>query len=199
MKFFLLAILLTLLMVSTTYAQEDNSVSNKVGANFKNQFSTNIPYLFLNSLEINYERVLGRKFSIGIGWATYGKGYDNLNLEGDGYTDRINFEINPYGRLYFNGNQKKSHYLEVFASINESEKSDQFVRNTTDSGYGVYELGIEQRTTFGMGIGYGYRFLLANDRLVLEAQFGIRTNFDFYYGIPDPSIVRSGLRIGYRF
>jgi len=186
-------------MVSTTYAQEDNRVSNKVGANFKNQFSTNIPYVFLNSLEINYERVLGRKFSIGIGWATYGKGYDNLNLEGDGYTDRINFEINPYGRLYFNGNQKKSHYLEVFASINESEKSDQFVRNTTDSGYSVYELGIEQRTTFGMGIGYGYRFLLANDRLVLEAQFGIRTNFDFYYGIPDPSIVRAGIRIGYRF
>jgi hypothetical protein len=199
MKNCFLVILFSSVLVLSTYGQEDNIVLEESMKNSKNQFSTNVPYLLFNSLELNYERVLGRKFAVGIGWSTYGKGYDNLNLEGNGYNDKVNYEINPYGRLYFNGNQKKSHYLEVFASINESEKSDQFVRNTTNSGFGVYELGIEKRTTFGMGIGYGYRFLLANDRLVLEAQFGIRTNFDFYYGIPDPSIVRAGIRIGYRF
>lgn len=166
---------------------------------FKNQVSTNITYLLINSVEFNYERTLGRKFAIGIGWASYGQGYYDLELESNGNDYVTQFEITPFGRWYFNGNKRKSHILEIFASINQSKEQDRFMRNTTDEGFGVYERGTETNTNFGMGVGYGYRFLFLEERLAVEAQLGLRTNFDFIFGIPISSFVRSGIRVGYRF
>lgn len=189
----LLICILNIIFISS-YAQQEGGEFI-----FKNQVSTNIPYLLLNSFELNYEHTLGKKFATGIGWASYGKGYYNLALESEGYTYATQFEITPFGRWYFNGNQNKSHILEIFASINQSEERNRFVRNTTDEGFGVYERGTETNTNFGMGIGYGYRFLFLKKRLAVEAQVGIRTNFDFFFGIPLSSLVRSGIRLGYRF
>ena len=188
-------LLFILIIISTFCCGQDGSDIS----NFKNQVSTNITYLAINSIEINYERTIGRKFAFGLGWAKYGKGYYDLEIESEGFNYATQFEITPFGRLYFNGNRKKSHILEVFASINQSEVRDQFLRNTTDDGFGVYERGTETNTNFGMGVGYGYRFLFLKERLAVEAQLGVRTNFDFFFGIPLSSVVRSGLRVGYRF
>lgn len=192
-KIRILPIILSISIFSI-YAQDESEMTT-----FKNLVSTNSTYLLINSFELNYEHTLGRKFAAGLGWASYGQGYYDLELESEDENYATQFEITPYGRLYFNGNQNRSHILEVFASLNKSERSDSFIRNTTNEGFGVYERGIETNLNFGMGLGYGYRFLFLEERLVIEAQIALRTNFNFFYGILIPSVVRSGVRIGYRF
>lgn len=189
----------TCFMVLSSFGQKEDLEKNRTITLFKNQISSNLPYFLVNSVELNYERILGRKFALGIGWASYGDGFNKLDVAGNGYAQRANFEINPFGRFYFNGNNKKSHFLEIFASLNENESSDIFVRNTTPEGYGVYEKGTIVTKDFGMGIGYGYRFLFAKDRLSLEGQIGLRTNFETYWFVVQSSLVRTGIRIGYRF
>ena len=167
---------------------------------FKNQVSNNTSYLFFGSLNINYERVVGKKFAIGLGGTHYGNSHKRQGFETrNAYEYVTNYEITPYGRLYFNGTQRKSHFLELFVSFNESEELDQFLRNTNEEGYGVYERGSLISNNIGLGIGYGYRFLLLKNRLLLEAQFGLRTNFDAFYIFPDGAVVRTGIRVGYRF
>jgi hypothetical protein len=105
----------------------------------------------------------------------------------------------PFVRLYFQGTQNKSHFLEVFGSISDVEESDIFVRNTNEEGFGVYEQGTNSYTAGGFGFGYGYRFLLPNNKWVLEAQLGIRTNFDTNFFVLDATLVRTGIKVGYRF
>lgn len=182
-------------LVSEVLAQE-----NKVNPIFKNQVSNNTSYLFLGSLNLNFERVLGKRFAIGIGGTTYGNSHQNADLQTISYYDYVtNYEITPYARLYFNGTQKRSHFLELFGSINESEESDQFIRTNNLVGYGVYNRGSKTSINAGLGVGYGYRFLLAKNRLLLEAQIGLRTNFEAVYILPDGALVRTGIRLGYRF
>ncbi len=167
---------------------------------FKNQVSNNTGYLFLGTINLNYERVLGNRFAIGLGGSIYGNAHKRAGFETrNSYEYVTNYEITPYGRLYFNGTQRKSHFLELFASFNESEELDQFIRNTNTEGYGVYAKGTLIENNIGLGIGYGYRFLLCENRLLLEAQFGLRTNFDAFFIFPDGAVVRSGIRVGYRF
>jgi len=156
--------------------------------------------LFFGTVNLNYERSLGNRFAIGIGGTNYGNAHKRAGFETrNSYEYVTNYEITPYGRLYFNGTQRKSHFLELFASFNESEELDQFIRTTNTQGYGVYSKGTIIENNIGMGIGYGYRFLLCEKRLLLEAQFGLRTNFDAFFIFPDGAVVRSGIRVGYRF
>lgn len=165
----------------------------------KNQISTNVALLATLSPNLTYERTLGNHFSIGLSGSFYGKPHKQLNLEYDGYRNSTNHEINPFGRWYINGTQRRSHFLEFFGSINESVEGNKRMRNTNEAGYGVYVLGDEKKTNYGLGVGYGYRFLLVDNKLVLEAQFGLRTNFDVGFLFFEPSIVRTGIRVGYRF
>lgn len=167
---------------------------------FKNQISNNTSYLFLGSLNLNYERLFGKHFAIGLGGTNYGKNHQRANFQSRLSEDYItNYEITPYGRWYINGTQRKSHFLEIFGSINESEEFDKFVRNNNSEGYGVYEKGSIISTNVGLGTGYGYRFLLADKKLILEGQIGLRTNFEAVFIFPDGALVRTGIRIGYRF
>lgn len=167
---------------------------------FKNQISNNTSYLILGTLNLNYERIFGNHFALGIGGSTYGNAHKRAGFETrSSYEYVTNYEITPYGRVYFNGAQRKSHFLELFASFNESEEFDQFVRTTNEEGYGVYTKSSLFDNKVGLGIGYGYRFLLCKNRLLLEAQFGLRTNFDAFFIFPDGAVVRTGIRVGYRF
>lgn len=165
----------------------------------KNQISTNVVLLATLSPNLTYERTLGNHFSIGLAGSSYGKPHKQLNLEYDGYRNSTNHEINPFGRWYINGTQSKSHFLELFGSVNEVVEGGKRIRITNEAGYGVYVFGDEKMTNYGLGVGYGYRFLLLENKLVLEAQFGLRTNFEVGFLFYEPSIVRTGIRVGYRF
>lgn len=191
---YLLTILCFVVMVTNCFSQEEEN-----DPIFKNQFSLNAPYLAVGSPNLSYERTLGKYFAIGLSGVIYGKAHKNLNLETQGLNYWTNHEIIPFSRWYMNGTQKKSHFLELFVSINEGEEDGRIVRITNDQGYGVYTRGIVNTNNFGLGAGYGYRFLLVENKLVIEAQFSLRTNFEFQYLFFDAGIVRTGIRVGYRF
>ncbi|WP_291864987.1 hypothetical protein [Maribacter sp.] len=167
---------------------------------YKNQFSGNLSYLLLGSPELNYERTLNKYFTVGVGGVIYSNAHQKLNLKtAEEYSNyKVNYEINPYARLYVNGTQKRSHFFEIFGSYNRAETDSGLQRSNNASGYGVYDYGTRNIENVGLGAGYGYRFLAFHKRMSMEAQIGIRTNFEDVL-LFDVGLVRTGIKVGYRF
>lgn len=185
-----------LLLRHPLFAQED-----VVEPMYKNQFSTNVLLPIFGSVDLAYERTLGKRFALGVAGAVYGDRIEEITFD-DEYNERelrTNYEIMPFARLYFGGNQRRSHFIEVFGSISGVDESGRLVRFVNDKGYGVYGFGTESYTRGGLGGGYGYRFLFLDGRLAAEAQFGLRTNFDVNFIIFNAALVRTGIRVGFRF
>ncbi|MBC6997696.1 DUF3575 domain-containing protein [Cytophaga sp. FL35] len=166
---------------------------------YKNQLSTNLLLPFFGSVDLSYERAVANKWAVGVGGALYGNGFENLSTNDYSYDQETKYEVAPFVRLYFNGAQKKSHFLEIFGSLSEVEESGRYIRHVNEEGYGVYTIGTKTFIVGGLGIGYGYRFLFLEDKLVLEPQFGIRTNFDVDFIFLNGALVRTGIKVGYRF
>ncbi|MFS4468800.1 hypothetical protein [Maribacter sp. 2210JD10-5] len=179
-----------------TYAQEDD-----VSTTYNNHISTNLFLPLFESFDLSYERTIANTWAVGLAGAIYGDRISELSTGSSGDIDRFdtNYEIMPFGRLYFQGAQNKSHFIELFGSLSQVTESRRFVRNTNVEGFGVYERGIEEYTVGGLGFGYGYRFLLLEKKLVLEGEFGIRTNFNTDFFFLNATLVRTGIKVGYRF
>lgn len=166
----------------------------------KNQISTNLILPLLESFDLSYERTIANKWAVGLAAAVYGKGGQELSTSNSNYYDyNTDYELMPFVRIYFQGAQNKSHFLELFGSLSGVEERGRFIRNTNEQGFGVYETGVRDYTVGGLGIGYGYRFLLLDKKLVLEAQMGVRTNFDVDFLFLNGAFVRTGVKVGYRF
>lgn len=192
-SFFILCVCLP--MNVSLYAQEDEAPIK-----CKNQISSNIALPIFGSVDLNYERTIANKWAIGVGVAIYGDRFQELNISTYGdYNYANTYEITPFARFYFQGAQRKSHFVEVFGSISEVEESGRYIRTINTEGYGVYDIGTKVNSIGGLGMGYGYRFLFLNDKLVLEAQIGIRTNFEMDYLFLNGALVRTGIKLGYRF
>ena len=169
-------------------------------AQYNNQISTNLVLPLVQSFDLSYERTVANKWAIGLSGAIYGEGFSDFSTDSSGYYDRItNYEITPFVRFYLNGAQKKSHFFEFFGSIAEVDESGGYLRNVNEEGYGVYSIGAKTYTVGGLGAGYGYRFLLLKKKMVLEAQLGIRTNFNVDFFLLNGALVRTGIKVGYRF
>ncbi|MBT2160023.1 DUF3575 domain-containing protein [Zobellia barbeyronii] len=182
-------------MVTSSLAQEKENIPK-----YKNQVSTNLLLPLFQSFDLNYERTVVNKWAIGLSGAIYGEGFSDFSTDSSGYYDRItNYEITPFVRFYLNGAQKKSHFFEFFGSIAEVDESGGYLRNVNEEGYGVYSIGTKTYTVGGLGAGYGYRFLLLKKKMVLEAQLGIRTNFNVDFFLLNGALVRTGIKVGYRF
>ncbi len=167
---------------------------------YKNQISTNLALPIFGSFDLNYERTVANKWAIGLAAAIYGDRISELSTASSNYYQySTNYELMPFVRIYFQGAQNKSHFLEVFGSLSEVEESGRYVRSTNGQGYGVYNIDTRVYTVGGLGIGYGYRFLFLDDKLVLEAQFGVRTNFNADFLFLNGAAVRTGIKVGYRF
>ncbi len=137
---------------------------------------------------------------LGWGGTYYGSAHKDLNLESYGsYDHSVNYEVDIFTRVYLQGNQNKSHFFELFGSVNQTQEFGAYIRNINAQGYGVYTVGIDKSVNVGLGTGYGYRFLLLDKKLVLEAQVELRTNFLVDYIFFDVAIVRTGIKVGYRF
>ncbi len=191
-----LLISLTLLTVQNTVSAQDS-----IYGSYKNQVFTNLLLPILSSIDLNYERTLGGNFAIGVGGAIYGDTFQDLSFD-DSYRAgelTTKYEITPFTRLYFNGNQNNSHILEIFGSISGVEESGRYIRSVNPEGFGVYDIGVKSFTRGGFGMGYAYRFLFMEGKLVAEAQLGLRTNFDVSFVVVNAALVRTGIKIGYRF
>lgn len=179
---------------SFSYAQED-----KGEIVYKNQLSTNLMLPVFESFDLNYERTIANKWAIGLAGAVYGERGTELTTASSYYEYRTNYEVMPFIRVYFQGAQNKSHFVELFGSVSQVDETGRLVRTVNEAGFGVYSIGIKTYTVGGLGAGYGYRFLFLDKKLVLEAQFGIRTNFDVNFYFLNGAVVRTGIRVGYRF
>lgn len=179
----------------SVFAQE-----SKESIILKNQASTNLMLPFFESFDLTYERTIANKWAVGLAGAIYGDRIRELSSEGS-FNNKYdtNYEVMPFVRVYFQGAQSKSHFLELFGSLSEVVESGRFIRRTNSEGLGVYERGENTYTAGGLGIGYGYRFLLLDKKLVLEAQFGVRTNFNTSFIVLNGTLVRTGIKVGYRF
>ncbi|CAM4126278.1 DUF3575 domain-containing protein [Zobellia nedashkovskayae] len=167
---------------------------------YKNQISTNLLLPFAGSFDLTYERTIANKWAVGLSGAIYGDDFGDFDTESSGYYDRTtNFEIMPFVRFYLNSTKTNGHFFEVFGSISQVEQTGGYVRNVNDQGYGVYVIGSENYIVGGLGTGYGYRFLFMKNRLVVEGQLGIRTNFSTNFFFLNVALVRTGIKIGYRF
>jgi hypothetical protein len=191
----ILVLLLALVVLNgSVFAQEEN-----LGIVFKNQVSTNLMLPVFESFDLTYERTIANKWALGLAGAIYGARAAEL-ATGDNYFEyKTNYEVMPFVRVYFQGAQNKSHFVEIFGSLSEAEERGRAVRSVNEEGFGVYAIGTRIYTVGGLGAGYGYRFLLLQKRLVLEAQFGIRTNFEIDFILLNAAIVRTGIKVGYRF
>lgn len=176
-------------------AQEERAMTT-----YNNQISTNLMLPFFESVDLSYERTIANKWAIGLSGAIYGDRIQELSTEGN-YDNKYdtNYEVMPFVRVYFQGAQNKSHFLELFGSLSQVTESGRFLRTTNPEGFGVYRRGETTYTAGGLGIGYGYRFFLLDRRMVLEAQFGVRTNFNTSFIVLNGTLVRTGIKIGYRF
>ncbi|WP_289060637.1 hypothetical protein [uncultured Zobellia sp.] len=166
---------------------------------YKNQISSNLMLPIFQSFDLSYERIVANKWAVGLSGAIYGDRIEELDTEGSYYNRTTNFEIMPLVRLYINGTQKKSHFFEIFGSVSQVDEAGRYVRIVNDQGYGVYTIGTETYTVGGLGTGYGYRFLFIDNKLVVEAQLGLRTNFSTNFIFFNAALVRTGIRVGYRF
>jgi len=188
---------LSLMFLIGWNTQAQDSIINR-----KNQVSVNMLNLAMASPNLTYERTLGTNFAVGSGATIFGKPYLESGIF-DGFDTDLEplYDINPFARWYMNGNQNKSHFLELFGAISRFEKKTEVIRTNNNEGYGVYVYDSKDYTLGGLGMGYGYRFLLLDKKMVLEAQIGIKTHFesDAFFGILEPYIARAGFKVGYRF
>lgn len=192
---FLLFVCCFLMISNSFFAQKDEEQ-----VQFRNQISTNLALPIFSSFDFNYERTIANKWAIGLGGAIYGDRFRELNtVSSSYYRYATTYEITPFARFYFQGAQHKSHFVEIFGSISEVVESGRYVRTTNAADYGVYHQGTKVYYVGGLGTGYGYRFLLMDEKLVLEAQIGIRTNFDVDFLFLNGALVRTGIKVGYRF
>lgn len=189
----------TLLLVLITYNVSVFAQENNADIFLKNQVSTNLLLPIFESFDLSYERTIANKWAVGLAGAIYGERATELTTSYDYYEYKTNYEIMPFVRIYFQGAQNKSHFVELFGSLSETEESGRLVRSVNEEGYGVYSIGTKIYMVGGLGAGYGYRFLFLQKRLVLEAQFGIRTNFEVNFILLNAAAVRTGIKVGYRF
>ncbi|WP_276168972.1 DUF3575 domain-containing protein [Zobellia alginiliquefaciens] len=191
--------ILCFVLFSFGFLQSGSAQDDEPPQIFRNQFSTNLVLPIVQSFDMSYERTVANKWAVGVSSAVYGDDIKELDTDNSSYNRTTNFEIMPFVRLYLNGTQTKSHFFEIFGSISEVDETGRYVRTINDQGYGVYAIGTKTYTVGGLGTGYGYRFLFVKNRLVVEAQLGIRTNFSTNYIFLNVAFVRTGIRIGYRF
>ena len=194
--FNLIAVFMFVGIPNIFFAQDEPSINY-----YRNQISTNLLLPVFGSFDLSYERTIANKWAVGVGGSVYGDRFNRLSTTTTRFGDEFdtNYEITPFVRVYFQGAQNKSHFVELFGSLTRVDEAGRFLRSNNEEGFGVYNREIRSLSIGGLGAGYGYRFLLLDNKMVLEAQFGFRTNFDTEFIVLTGALVHTGIKIGYRF
>ncbi|MEM9143379.1 MAG: hypothetical protein AAGA86_10360, partial [Bacteroidota bacterium] len=140
------------------------------------EVGTNLIYWTLASPNVSVAKDIGGKFAAGIAFASFGHLYvDSFMYDGDtslggfDHGEEPIYDINPFVRFYWQGNEHWSHFLEAFGAISNFEGEDNIERIVNSEGYGVYVRDTRRLIYGGIGIGYGYRFLFLENRFAVEA------------------------------
>lgn len=143
-------------------------------------------------LNISYERLLSANSGIGINAMIY---LGNNNDDDYGLT-----QISPYYRIYFGKKYGAGFFVEGFVPITTTKDSYyNYNFNPYSSVYIPPTYNEETRTTIGIGVGFGGKWITRNN-IIFEASLGIGRRFGNKSDYDDTNITGKGmLGIGYRF
>lgn len=168
MRYFLISIIFSCvqLCLAQTADLKNGKTSNEIKLNLAHA-------VFLEAVEISYERLIGQKSTLGLSlgypWSIHGN-------------YRFDFQAIPYYRFHFGRKRAKGFFLEGHLAF-YSEETDPFAR---ESVFGL-----------GTGIAFGQKFVI-NGVWIIEAYLGGGINHintdKINNGYP-----RFGLSIGKRF
>ncbi|MFY7671352.1 DUF3575 domain-containing protein [Tenacibaculum sp. MEBiC06402] len=179
-----ITIMIIAFITSTTYAQDNEKVSEISG---NNELKINGIYLVAGAAEITYERILSNETAFGVSVA--------FDVESDNF---YNFGAFPYYRFYFGKKRAGGFFVEGNGAIlvDEFGKEASLTINGNNGSLSISDSG-DVTTKFGLGIGIGGKFL-SRKGWIGELSMGFGRTF----GVEDDAFKtygRFGITIGKRF
>jgi len=174
-----------LLTVTTCYAQTTDLEIEK------NRNGTEVKFnalsISLGALELEFERTLSRRSSIGLSF------FNNLIAPDEylGYNNENS--IAAFYRFYFGKRYAQGFFLEAFGMYNTSD----MLRQSFFIGNNQRLEGYETVQDFGVGLGLGYKWV-SKKGLILQGNFGLGKNL-FNADQGEEVVGRVGISVGYRF
>lgn len=182
---------LTILGITRTYAQTEKSDSASERRN--DVLISPIELIASPLLNISYERLIAENMGIGVNGMFYFK--DKKEYYDSGFS-----QISPFYRMYFGKKFASGFFVEGFVPIT-STKEYYTVYYSDETSYS-FKNEEEKRTTVGIGIGLGGKWVTRNN-IVFEVSGGIARRFgsdkNTYYYDNDNLTAKGMLGIGYRF
>ena len=147
--------IVALCMCTLVFSQETKTVKTKA----TNEIKVNLLMTVLSFPEISYERVWGNNTGLGL---SAGVPLENNDLK---------FQIMPYGRFYFGESAIKSFFIEGNMAIRER---DEYYYD-----FSSYNSKTRNKTDFGLGVAFGYKYVNSKNFLG-ELFFGIGRTLGSY-------------------
>lgn len=139
-------------------------------------------------LNISYERLLSATSGVGINGMFY---LGNKDDDADGFS-----QISPYYRMYFGKKYAGGFFVEGFVPITSTTTR---YYSYDYYGYNSPSYSDKKRTTVGIGVGFGGKWITRNN-IIFEANVGIGRRFGDSDKYDDSYLTGKGmLGIGYRF
>lgn len=181
-----------------SYSQK-NTIEDIQLQNRKNEIRVDVLKKSINDrLELNYERFLNNKFSIGLS-TTFLEGKfvknDFKNLIATKYINE--YQIVPFFRyLFSHKNYLSNWYAEAFSSINGGyyKKFERIEENSI----AFYDEAQKKYTNIGLGASIGYKFYNIK-RIAVDMHFGAGGQLNNQTNQVPDGITRIGIDVGYRF
>jgi len=184
--------LLALLLLGATGINAQSSDSGNNSERKNDVMISPIELIVSPLLNISYERLISENSGIGINGMFYFGNNDNH--------DNTNFsQISPYYRMYFGKKYAGGFFVEGFVPITTTK--DYYSYYVDQAPY-YYDTEVK-RTTIGIGIGFGGKWITKNN-IIFEVSGGLARRFgdnkkDVYYYDADDLTGKGMLGIGYRF
>ncbi|MDN5626825.1 MAG: DUF3575 domain-containing protein [Weeksellaceae bacterium] len=140
-------------------------------------------------LNISYERLISAQSGVGINGMFY---FGDKNEDTAGFT-----QVSPYYRMYFGKKYGGGFFVEGFVPITSTK--DRYYTYNYYNNYAGPDYHEETRTTVGIGVGFGGKWITRNN-IIFEASMGVGRRFGDNDKYDDSNLTGKGmLGIGYRF
>lgn len=185
--------ILALILLGVTGINAQSSESESTSERKNEIMLSPIELIAYPLLNISYERLINEKSGVGInGMFYFGT---NDNIDETGFT-----QVSPYYRMYFGKKYAAGFFVEGFVPITSTK--DTYSRYSEGPYFNSYSEEVT-RTTVGIGIGFGGKWITRNN-IIFEVSAGLARRFgdtkkEINYYDSNNLTGRGMLGIGYRF
>ena len=176
--------LFILLIVGTTcYGQSKEQPINDQN---RTEVKLNVFSGVLSALDIEIERTLSQRSSIGLSFFTNFKNPEDSNEFNNQHS------VSAFYRYYMGKKYAQGFFVEGFGMYNTSHYLNPMIAGNIN-----FRRRYQVVNDFGLGAGIGYKWV-SKKGLILQSNFGLGTNL-FNSESGESVIGRAGISIGYRF